>query len=232
MNVLYVIPARKGSKGVPGKNSKLLKGKPLVQYSLETALSLANSVDICVTTDSDDVIQIAEKLGIAVPFKRPEHLSTDAAGSREVILHALEHYRASGKNYDVVILLQPTSPFRRKSDIKEMISLFNQNIDMVVSVKESHDNPYFSMFEENEEGFLSLVKPGHYTRRQDCPKVYTYNGSVYVIRVSSFEKMPAADFPCIKKFVMDELHSVDIDQPFDWNIAEMILEKKLISQGE
>lgn len=228
MNVLYVIPARKGSKGVPGKNSKLLHGKPLVQYSLETALSLTSSENICLTTDSKEVIQIAEQIGIAVPFIRPEHLATDTAGSREVILHAVEFYRAQGKNYDVVVLLQPTSPFRKKTDVQEMLSLFDHHLDMVVSVKESHDNPYYSMFEENNEGFLSLVKPGNYSRRQDCPKVYTYNGSVYVIRVSSFEKMPASDFSHIKKFVMDDLHSIDIDSPFDWNVAEMILEKKLI----
>lgn len=232
MNVLYVIPARKGSKGLPGKNSKSLHGKPLVQYSIETALSLTSREHICVTTDSEEVIQIAENAGLKIPFIRPPHLASDNAGSREVILHAIEHYRNLGMNYDVVVLLQPTSPFRKKTDIEAMMLLFDDKTDMVVSVKESHDNPYYSMFEESSDGFLHLAKQGNFTRRQDCPSVYSFNGSVYIMRVSSYEKTAASEFQRIKKYVMDELYSVDIDNSYDWLIAEMILEKILISSVE
>ncbi len=146
MKTLFIIPARKNSKGLPGKNTKPLQGKPLVQYSLETALELTTKENICVTTDSVDVIQIAENLGIHVPFIRPTELSTDTAGSREVILHALNHYKQQGIQYDVVVLLQPTSPFRKNSDILRMLKLFDEETDMIVSVKSSHDNPYFFFF--------------------------------------------------------------------------------------
>lgn len=229
MKTLFIIPARKNSKGLPGKNTKSLQGKPLVQYSLETALELTSKENICVTTDSEDVIKIAENLGIHVPFLRPAELATDSAGSREVILHALNHYKQQGIQYDAVVLLQPTSPFRKSSDVLRMIEMFDEETDMVVSVKSSHENPYFSMFEENESGFLELVKRGSFARRQDCPKVYVFNGSVYVIRVTSYETKASSDFQRIKKFVMDDLHSIDIDVLFDWMVAEMILEKKLIS---
>ncbi|MBX7051161.1 MAG: acylneuraminate cytidylyltransferase family protein [Flavobacteriales bacterium] len=230
MKTLFVIPARKGSKGVPGKNSRLLHDKPLIQYSIDTALSVARPEDICVTTDSPEIMAIAEQAGLEIPFTRPSELATDTAGSREVILHALHHYKRNGIQYDSIVLLQPTSPFRKTSDVMQMMQMLENNTEMVVSVKKSHDNPYFSMFEENSEGYLQVVKSGSYARRQDCPPVYTYNGSVYVIRAESYEGKNTSEFKFIKKFVMDELHSVDIDQPFDWMVAEMILEKNLLSQ--
>jgi CMP-N,N'-diacetyllegionaminic acid synthase len=229
MEPLIVIPARKGSKGLPGKNTRMLGSKPLIQYSIETALSISSAEHICVTTDSEEVQQIALNFGLSIPFTRPEHLATDTSGTREVILHALEYYASIGRHYETVILLQPTSPFRKKQDIEAMIRLYDQDTEMVVSVKESHDNPYFSMFEESSNGYLQLVKPGKFSRRQDCPKVYSFNGSVYVINVASYQKMLPSSFTKIKKYVMDELYSVDIDQSYDWYVAEMILEKQLIS---
>lgn len=231
MRFLTVIPARKGSKGIPGKNSKILVGKPLIQYSIETALQIAAPADICVTTDSEEIIEIAESLGLKVPFIRPDHLASDTSGSREVLLHAVDFYAEQGNEYDAIVLLQPTSPFRKTMDIMSMINHFDESTDMVVSVKECHDNPYYSMFEENESGYLKLSKEGQYTRRQDCPKVYAFNGSVYVIRTSSLREKPIGQFGRIKKFVMDDIHSLDIDTPFDWSIAEMMLEKKMLNQS-
>lgn len=230
MNFLYIIPARKGSKGLPGKNSRMLMGKPLIQYSIDTALALTSPEHICVTTDSDEVIAIAEKCGLKVPFVRPAELATDTSGSREVLLHAIDFFESEGKHYDAIILLQPTSPFRRKEDIEAMISQFDANLDMVVSVKECHDNPYYSMFEENPEGYLKLSKQGDFTRRQDCPKVYAFNGSVYVIKVSALREKTIGQFSKTKKHVMDQLYSIDIDNTFDWLQAEMILEKNLLSR--
>ena len=113
MNGLYLIPARKGSKGIPHKNRKPLAGIPLIGYSIETALQLTDAENICVSTDDEEIIRIAEGYGLRVPFVRPEALSSDTSGSREVILHALDHYQQAGRQFDAVILLQPTSPFRR-----------------------------------------------------------------------------------------------------------------------
>ena len=225
MRTLYLIPARGGSKRLPGKNTKILGGKPLVMYSIEIARSLASDADICISTDSEEIKNTAEADGLKVPFLRPAILSSDVAGSREVVLHALDFYEEQGVHYDTVILLQPTSPFRETTHIKEMLKEYSPALDMVVSVKDAYHNPYFSLFEEDSSGWLRVSKPG-FTREQS-PKAYGYNGSVYVINVNSIRKFDFGELARIKKYVMDEVHSVDIDTPMDWWVAEKIISESL-----
>ncbi|MEJ6981626.1 acylneuraminate cytidylyltransferase family protein [Pedobacter sp. P351] len=221
MRVLYVIPARKGSKGLPGKNIKLLNNKPLISYSIDFALqNMDLDAEICITTNDDDVIAIAKQRGIEIPFKRPEHLASDIANTYDVLLHALNYYKGNGKEFEAVMLLQPTSPFRNSSDHKAVIDTFDLECDMVVTVKESKENPYFTIFEENEFGYLEKSKRGEFQRRQDCPQVYTYNGSIYLIRVSSLEVAPLSTFKKVKKVLMPENRSIDIDTMADWVLAE------------
>jgi CMP-N,N'-diacetyllegionaminic acid synthase len=227
MTTLILIPARGGSKGIPNKNIKLLHGKPLIQYTVDIARMLVPDTDICVSTDSQEIVNVVEDFGLKVPFIRPMELASDTAGSRGVVLHALGFYADQNKLYDAVILLQPTSPFRKLADIKKMIEMFSVDLDMIVSVKESHANPYFSLFEENASGFLGLSKKGNFIRRQDCPKVFAYNGSVYIINVTSIRKKEFNEFTRVRKFVMDDINSIDIDTPFDWLTSEMILEKSI-----
>ena len=228
MSSLFLITARGGSKGLPRKNIKILGNRPLIQYSIEFARMFCHDKDICLSSDDQEIIDVARANGLEVPFTRPNSLATDTANSRDVILHALEFYQEKGVYYDNVVLLQPTSPFRNYQQGKQMIDLFKPELDMIVSVKESHYNPYFSLFEEDEEGFLTLSKKtGNFTRRQGCPTVYAYNGSVYVINTDSLKKNNINQFKKVKKFAMDEVHSSDIDNQFDWWIAEMILEKSL-----
>lgn len=227
MKKLVVIPARGGSKGLPKKNIKILADKPLIQYSIDTARSLVADDDICISTDSDEIIAVVEKGGLKVPFVRPAEFATDTASSRDVIVHALNYYASKGRKFEMVILLQPTSPFRKNSHLKAMVDLFSPDLDMVVSVKEPHNNPYFSMFEENAGGFLELSKKGTFQRRQDCPKVYAYNGSIYVINSNSILSKNFNEFTRIRKFVMDDTLSIDIDTQFDWWMAELMLEKEL-----
>jgi len=116
-NVLVVIPARGGSKGIPHKNIKPLGGKPLICYSIDVARQITSDENICVTTDDDEIIKVVEDYGLKVPFKRPAELATDNCGSNEVILHALKFFEDKGKKVDRIILLQPTSPFRTKDDV-------------------------------------------------------------------------------------------------------------------
>lgn len=222
MKTLALIPARAGSKGVRGKNTKLLAGKPLLQYTIEAAKAVFAPEQICVSTDSEEIKACAEKAGLQVPFLRPSALATDTAGMREVMLHALGYYAAKGFTADVVLLLQPTSPFRTSQHIREALQLFRLDIDMVVSVKETKSNPYFNLFEENEEGFLQLSKSGTFTRRQDCPNVWEYNGAVYVINTQSLREMPVSGFSKVKKYEMDEVSSLDIDTELDWKLAELL----------
>lgn len=229
MKFLYLIPARGGSRGVPGKNIKALGGKPLIFYSIDIARNLSEDQFICVSTDSPEVIRVVEGFGLKVPFIRPAHLATDSSGMHGVVQHALEHYRSQGHEFDAVILLQPTSPFRRVEDVKSGIAAFHPDLDMVVSVMHTTANPYFTLFEENESGFLEQSKLGNFQSRQELPEVFQYNGAVYVINSRSIGQVKSfAQFKKIKKFVMDELHSMDVDTPLDWAYCEFLIEKKYI----
>ena len=224
-----IIPARGGSKGIPYKNIKPLNGKPLICYSIDVAQQFTSNENICVTTDDDKIIEVAENYGLKVPFKRPDYLATDTSGSNEVIQHAWQFYADKGKHYDAILLLQPTSPFRKVEFLKEAVELYDDSIDMVTSVKCSSSNPYYDVYEENDNGILVLSKgDGSYVRRQDAPKVWQLNGSIYVINPKSLLKKGMLGFTKIKKYEMPELYSVDIDNLFDWKIAELIISEKLI----
>jgi N-acylneuraminate cytidylyltransferase len=227
MKTLYVIPARGGSKGIPGKNIKPLAGKPLIEYSIDVARALANDEDICVTTDDNAIIETVERTGLKVPFVRPAELSTDQSGTYEVLLHALDFYESKGVHYDTMVLLQPTSPFRTVDDVKACLELYSDDIDMVVSVKQAATNPYYNAFEIDDNGFLHISKgEGNYTRRQDAPKVWEYNGAVYVINVESLRKMPLGKFTRRRMYEMSAERSIDLDTPTDWLIAETIITKQ------
>lgn len=226
MKPLVIIPARGGSKGIPHKNIKPLVGKPLIYYSIDTARQIVPDEDICVSTDDQDIIQCVEDYGLKVPFVRPAELATDTAGTYEVLLHALNYYEQQGKTYDVVVLLQNTSPFRTAEQVQEAIQLYHSEIDMVVSVKECSANPYYCVFEENEYGYLNICKgDGSITRRQDAPKVYEYNGAIYVINPRSLKQMPLNKFTKRIKYVMDEKSSIDLDTMNDWHMAELLIRK-------
>ena len=228
-NILCVIPARGGSKGVPYKNIKILDGKPLITYSIDVARQILSDDDICVSTEDQQIIDIVEKYGLKVPFVRPKKLATDQVGTYEVLLHALNQYKEQGKYYDVILLLQPTSPFRKKHHLEEALGLYSSDIDMVVSVKETAANPYFNLFEEDESGFLKYSKGnGEYTRRQDSPKVWEYNGSIYVINCASLLKNKMSKFALKKKYPMESIFSIDIDTPIDWVVAEEMIKMNLI----
>lgn len=229
MNILVIIPARGGSKGIPGKNIKPLGGKPLICYTIDVARAIVDDAHICVSTDDDQIIRIVEQYGLSVPFIRPAELATDTAGSYGVLLHALNFYESKGEHFDAVILLQVTSPFRTANHVHEALNLYNKDLDMVVSVKETDSNPYFLCFEEDAEGMLHISKgDGHYTRRQNCPPVYEYNGAIYIINPKSLKSMPLSKFTKCRKYVMDKEHSVDLDNMMDWMIAEYLIINKLV----
>jgi len=227
MKALVIIPARSGSRGIPGKNIKLLGDKPLIQYSIDAALKVFNKEDILVSTDSKEIKVIAENCGLNVPFLRPDELATDFTSSQDVILHAIDYTQQRGQNYDTVVLLQPTSPFRNAQHIEEAIKLYDKRLEMVVSVKVSGHNPYYTLYEESDNGFLTQSKKAKFTRRQDCPNVYAYNGAIYVISIDALKTKSIAEFDKVKKYEMSELHSIDLDTPLDWDLAEIVLNKYL-----
>lgn len=225
---LFLIMARGGSKGVPGKNIKPLAGKPLLYYSIDIARRFVADNQICLSTDSAEITQKAQEYGLHVPFLRPAELATDQADSYDVELHALKHYEQLGTKFETLVILQPTSPFRTVEQVKSALNLYSKDCDMVVSVVESSSNPYYNLFEENSHGFLDKSKPGVYIRRQDCPKVYEYNGAIYIVNIESLKKQPEHQFKRVKKLVMDDFSSVDIDKPIDWIWAEFLITNNII----
>ena len=228
MNALFVIPARGGSKGIPGKNIKPLHNKPLIHYSIGYARLFTGDENICLSSDSGEIIDCAASIGLKAPFVRPASLASDTAGTYEVLQHAIRFYSDQGKQYDALVLLQPTSPLRRKEYLQDAWQLFDKQVDMVVSVHESSYNPYFNLFEENSEGWLKQSKgDGKFTRRQDAPPVYAYNGSLYIINALTLQqKRSFKEFSTIKKFVMPESDSIDLDTPADWEYAEYVMKNR------
>lgn len=227
MKTLYVIPARGGSKGIPHKNIRPLAGIPLIGYAINAARELADDADICVSTDDPEIAAVAESMGLRVPFLRPAELATDKSGTHEVLIHALDFYRSRGIGYDCLVLLQPTSPLRTADDIRRALQLYSPDIDMVVTVKEAASNPYYNCYEADSDGCLHISKgDGHFTRRQDAPKVWEYNGAVYVINVESLRRSPMGAFRKRLMCEMDASRSVDLDTELDWLVAEAVISSK------
>lgn len=224
MKPLVVIPARGGSKRLPGKNIKPLNGKPLIHYTIDAAREVFDDDMICVSTDDEETKQVSEQTGLKLPFIRPSELATDSADSRSVLLHAYEFYRKNN-NYeaDTIILLQPTSPLRKAMHIKEVLNLYSDDLDMVVSVTETKSNPYFVLYEENNNGFLKMSKKGSFTEKQKAPKVWELNGAVYVMNVQSLLERQPSEFERVVKYEMGKLESIDVDTELDWKFLEILL---------
>ena len=221
MKVLYLIPARGGSKGIPHKNIKLLNGKPLIQYSIEVARELADDTDICLSTDDLQIKDVAERLGLNVPFLRPDYLASDTAGTSDVIVHALDFFAKQGKVYDVVVLLQPTSPLRTAQNVRDCLAMYSPKDDMVTTVKESSVSAV--LCRENSDGYLEKVFGKGNVRRQDAEKLYEYNGAVYAINAKAVKEKGLGGFSKVKKCLMSEENSVDIDTMLDWQFVETIM---------
>ena len=226
MKILYVIPARGGSKGIPYKNIKQLNGKPLIYYTIDVVRELTTDENICVSTDDEEIIKVVEDYGLKVHFKRPFHLATDTASTNDVLLHAIDYYKTKGVNYDVIVLLQPTSPLRTSLHIKEAIDLYNEDLEMVVSVKESRAASV--LCSEKENGFLEFCFNKTGSRRQEMDSFYEYNGAIYVINVGKLKEKGLSNFIKKKKYLMDETSSFDIDTPLDWFLVESIIKQKTI----
>ncbi len=229
MKVLHIIPARGGSKEIPDKNIKELCGKPLIYYTIDAAREVSSDENICLSTDSEKIINVVKEYGLSAPFIRPKNLSTDSTPMAEVINHANTFYLNNGIKYDIISILQPTSPFRKGKHINEALQRFRLDIELIVGVFKTKSNPYYLLFEENNIGFLEQSKRGNFKRRQDCPAVYQLNGAIYLLNSKSIEKYIEGNLTKIKGYVMDDASSLDIDDRLDWHFAEFMIKKGIIS---
>ena len=223
MKYLAVITARGGSKGIPGKNTKPLNGKPLILYTVEAARRVFQDQHIYVSTDSQEIKNTVESSGLEVPFLRPAELATDTSSSEDVLKHAIKEAVKKGLLFDAVVLLQPTSPFRNEEHIKSAIIEFEKHPDsLLLSVTEAKENPYYTLMEEDNQGFLQKSKEAVFTRRQDCPMVWNVNGAIYIFPTDRFKTLGLKNMKKMK-YTMNKLSSIDIDDLDDWFLAESVL---------
>jgi|LauGreSBDMM110SN_4_FD.fasta_scaffold54137_1 CMP-N,N'-diacetyllegionaminic acid synthase len=230
MRILALIPARGGSKRLPGKNSRLLGGKPLINWSIEAILGISAVCDILVSTDDSEIAEIAKQAGASVPWLRPTNLSTDTASTVDVALHTLDWYETNFEKVDGLLLLQPTSPFRNRKLIELGIGLFSApDFLPVVGVTPVKDQTTWVIAKDEE-----YIEPFFYEDRLNTAKpnllpTHLINGSFYLISPTDLRKnrsfILSKSLPLIVK---SPIESLDIDTDLDFKIAESIAREKII----
>lgn len=228
--VLCTICARGGSKGVKNKNIKPLHGKPLIAYTIEQAKASNLFAHIVVSTDSDEIADVSVQYGAEVFFKRDPQMAGDTSGKLEVIRDAFikseEHYHTT---FDYLIDLDATAPLRSVEDIRNSFEQFlKDNNDNLITAMPSRRNPYFNLIEQNKEGkvYLSKTLDTKVVRRQDAPKCYDMNASIYIWKRETILKENSLFLENTGLYVMPENRSIDIDTPLDFEFVEFLMEKK------
>lgn len=229
--ILITLCARGGSKGIPGKNIKLINGKPLIGYTAEQALALSEKLKATIelSTDSDEIAAIAGEQGIDTRYRRPAELATDSAGKIDVLYDVLRYSEnVYKKKFDYLIDLDVSAPLRSVDDVLKGLDILQANADALnlFSVSKAHRNPYFNMVEKGSDGFYQLIKKGTFKTRQESPEVLDMNASFYIYRKSFFEsqcKSAITDRSLV--FRMDHL-SFDLDEPLDFEFMGWLLENR------
>jgi CMP-N-acetylneuraminic acid synthetase len=230
VNIVCVIGARGGSKGLPGKNVRPLLGKPLIAWSIEQAKACPEINRVVVSTDNDAIAAVARDCGADVPFMRPAELANDTAGKWGVWQHALEaceqHY---GAPIDIFVDLDCTSPLREVEDISRAIAQFvSSGADAVFSVCEARKNPYFNML-EIEGGCQRICKPLPYpiVRRQDAPRVLEHVASIYVLSPAYLRRGSGLLSGCTQGYDIGQAKSFDIDSDVDFHLVTFLLSRRM-----
>lgn len=223
MSVIATICARGGSTGVPGKNIRMLHGKPLIAHTIAQALACPFIDRVYVSTDDDAIAVAARAAGAEVPFKRPAELATNTAAKVPVIQHLVDFVINSGVEVNKVIDLDPTSPLRTQDDIAGAFALLDDDTDVVITGYVADKNPYFNMVEDKGAGLVGLVKTANppISSRQMAPAVYSMNASIYIWHRDTL-KTGLWDGRT-RIFEMPRDRSVDIDSPLDFDIVEKLM---------
>ena len=222
MKILAIIPARGGSKGVPRKNIKLLNGIPLIEYTINAAKDSKLITDVLVNSDDDEILEIANKNKVSI-FKRSRDLATDTSASIDVVCDTLQQLQSQNKFYDAIILLQPTSPFRPIGFIDEAIEKFlNSGFDSLISVLEvPHEyNPHWTFELENNQLKIVTGEKEIIKRRQDLPKTYFRDGSIYITKTEVLLNQKTFYGQSIGYIESNPDYYCNIDTLKDWEVAE------------
>lgn len=229
MKRLCTICARGGSKGVKGKNIRLLMGKPLIAYSIEQARGTGLFDLLAVSSDSDEILEVARTWGCDYLIKRPDELATDQAAKLPVIRHCVaEVERLSGQNFDTLVDLDATSPLRIAEDIVNAVKLLEESgAGNVITAMPARRSPYFNLVELDAEGIARLSKPPQsaVVRRQDAPKCYDMNASIYVWRRPALFEGDSLFNRDTRLYVMPEERSIDIDSELDFEFVQFFMSK-------
>ncbi|WP_297407496.1 acylneuraminate cytidylyltransferase family protein [uncultured Cetobacterium sp.] len=224
--ILAIIPARGGSKGIPKKNIIDILNKPLLHYSIKSAKESKYLDKIIISTDDKEIAEVAENLGIDVPFLRPEELATDTSKSIEAFIHSIKEEKKNGNIYDYILLLQNTSPLRQGWHIDEAIEkLLESNERSLVSVNEVNEHPSIMRTIANDGILKNLIDSNGDIRRQDFSKIYIVNGAIYIQKndnnLNLETNLNGGDIP----YIMEHKYSIDIDNYLDLEIATHYLKE-------
>lgn len=225
LRVLAIIPARGGSKGLPGKNILPLAGKPVIAWTIEAARQSRFVDRVIVSTDSLEIAAVAEQHGAEVPFLRPAELAGDQAKSFDVLLHAIDWQQQLDLGYDLVICLQPTSPLRNGEDIDHAIELYRTRAaDAVVSVCETDHHPWWSNILPENGNMADFLRPEALnSNRQELPAFYRLNGAIYLASPDYLKANGSFYGDGTFAYEMPKRRSIDIDDAFDLQLAEVLL---------
>ncbi|WP_341880172.1 acylneuraminate cytidylyltransferase family protein [Synechococcus sp. UW140] len=227
MNVVAIIFARGGSKGLPGKNIRPFAGKPLIAWSIEHALAIKRVDRVLVSTDSDEIAVVALEYGAEVPFMRPAELAADDSPEWLAWRHALNYLREStGELPDVMVSVPTTAPLRLPQDIENCLNEYeNHDVDIVITVTEAHRSPYFNMVKTNADGSVGLVNPPQkaIARRQDAPIVYDMATICYVVKPEFVMSHESTFEGRVRSVHVPTERAIDIDTLLDFQIAEHLM---------
>ena len=226
--MIAIIPARGGSKGLPGKNIKLLNGKPLIAYTIEAAKQSENVSRVIVNTDDAEISKVALDYGAEVPFVRPSELASDAAKSIDVLLHTLAWLKKNEDlQIDEIIVLQPTSPLRTTQHIDEAIKMYlEKKADSVISYCQEEHSVFWHKFITDEGKFEDIFNGDYLKNRQEIRPTFYPNGAIYIIKTKLLlEKKYYSENAYA--FLMDKKSSVDIDTMEDFEFAEWLYKKDI-----
>lgn len=228
-NIIAIIPARGGSKGLSRKNIRLLNNEPLIAYSIDCALKSKFIRRVIVSTDDEEISEIAKNYGADI-IKRPSELATDTAATIDVILHCLSCLETQKDFPECIVLLQPTSPLRISEDIDGAITtFFSKDCNSVISVCEPDHPPYWNLIIENNYLKPAFDKRYFKIRRQDLPKTYMPNGAVYISKTDYIKQNHNFYGDRTLPFFMPKERSVDIDTEIDFIVADAIIKKRNLS---